>query len=78
MELDNRTQSKSRIETANAMKIKIKGHLATLYMVLFQSSFANLCSTHGTLKNFGCNWSAMDAETNSSLVTVTEHTIFSF
>ena len=32
-----------------SMKIKIKGHLTTLYMVLGQSSFIILCSTYGSL-----------------------------
>ena len=47
-------------------------------MVLFQSSFVIPCSTHGTLSKFGCNWSAVGTETNSSLDTVTEQTIFNF
>ena len=50
----------------------------TLYMVLFQSSFVILCSTHGSLQKFDCNWSAMGTETNSSLDTDTELTIFNY
>ena len=53
------------------MKIKIQGHLTTPHMVLFQSSFAISCSTHGSLKKFGCNWCIMGKETNSSLDTFT-------
>ena len=60
------------------MKIKIQGHLATLYMVLSQSSFVILYSTHGSLQNFGCNWSAVGKKTNSSLDNFTEQTIFDF
>ena len=30
------------------MKIKIQGHLTMLYMVLFQTSFVILSSTHGS------------------------------
>ena len=60
------------------MKIKIQGHLATLYMVLFQSSSVILCSTHVTEAVIGCNWSAMGEETNSSLDTYTEQAIFDF
>ena len=60
------------------MKIKIWGHSTTLYMVLFQSSFVIPCSAHGSLKRFGCNWSAMGTGINSSLDTVTEQTIFNF
>ena len=60
------------------MKIKIQGHLTTLHMVLFQSSFVILCSTHGSSQKFGCNWLAMVKETNSSLDTFTEQTIFDF
>ena len=59
------------------MKIKIQGHLTTLYMVLFQPSFVILCSTHG-LQKFGCNWPAMGKETYSILNTFTEQTIFDF
>ena len=29
-----------------SMKVKIQGHLTTLYMVLFQSSFVILCPTY--------------------------------
>ena len=32
-----------------SMKIKIHGHLTTLYMVLFQSSFVIPCSTYDSL-----------------------------
>ena len=32
-----------------SMKIKIQGYLTTLYMVLFQSSFAIFCFKHGSL-----------------------------
>ena len=53
-----------------SMKIKIQ--------VLFQFSFVILCSTHGSLQNFECNLSAMGKETNSSLDTFTEQTIFDF
>ena len=60
------------------MKIKIQGDLMTLYMVLFQSSFVILCSTHDSLLTFGCNWSMMGTETNTSLDTLTEQTIFNF
>ena len=54
------------------MKINIQGHLRTLYMVPFQSSFAILCSTHNSLLKFCCNWSAEGKETNFSLDTFTE------
>ena len=47
-------------------------------MVLFQSSFVILCSTHGSLYKFGYDWSAMGKEINSSLDTSTEQTIFDF
>ena len=60
------------------MKIKIQGHLTTLYMELFQPSFAILYSTQGSLLKIGCNWSAMGKETNSSLDTFTEQTILDF
>ena len=50
----------------------------TLYMVLFQCSLVILCSTHSSLSKCGCNWFAMGIETNSSLDTVTEQTIFKF
>ena len=60
------------------MKIKTQGHRTTTYMVLFQSSFASLGSTHGSLSKFGCNWSGMGKETNSVLDTFTEQTIFDF
>ena len=60
------------------MKIKIQGHFATLHMVLFQSNFVILCSTHDSLYKFGCNWSPMGKETNSSLDTFTEQIIFNF
>ena len=53
-------------------------YVNTLYMVLFQSSFIILCSTHGSLKKFGCSWSAMGKETNSNLGPFTEQTIFDF
>ena len=41
-------------------------------MVLFQSSFVNFCSTHGS------DWSAIGKETNSSLHNFIEKTIFDF
>ena len=47
-------------------------------MVLFQSSFVILCSAHDSLLRFGCNWSAMVKETNSSLDIFTEQTKFDF
>ena len=53
------------------MKIKLLGHLTTLYMVL-------RCSTHDSLKQFGCNWSEKGKGTNSSLDAITEQTIFNF
>ena len=52
MSIKNRENIKHK-----SMKIKIQGHLTTLFMVLLQSSFLILCSTHGSLKKFGCNWS---------------------
>ena len=61
-----------------SVKIKTQGYLTTLYMVLFQSCFVILCSTYGSLQKFGCNWSAMGKEINSSLDTFTEQTIFGF
>ena len=61
-----------------SMKIKTQGYLTTLYMVLFQSSFVILCSTYGSLQKFGCNWSAMGKEINSSLDSFTEQTILVF
>ena len=60
------------------MKINIQGHLRTLYMVPFQSSFAILCSTHNSLLKFCCNWSAEGKETNFSLDTFTEQIILNF
>ena len=49
------------------MKIKNQGYLSTLYMVLFQSAI-------------GPQWdqSQTNKETNSSLDTFTEQTIFNF
>ena len=60
------------------MKIKTQGHLTALYIGLFQSSFAILCSTQGNLQKFCCNCFAKGKETNSSLHTFTEQTIFDF
>ena len=61
-----------------SMKIKTQGYLTTLYMVLFQSSFVILHSIDDRLKIFGCNWSTMGKETNSTLDTFTEQTTFDF
>ena len=60
------------------MKIEIQGHLTTLCMVLFWSSLEIRHSTHGRLYKCGCNWSALGKETNSTLDTFTEQTIFDF
>ena len=60
------------------MKIKIQGHLTTLFTVVFQSNFVNFYSTNGSLQKFGCNWSAMGKEKNSSLDIFTEQIIFNF
>ena len=60
------------------MKIKILGNLRILYMVIFQSSFVILRSTNGSLYKFDCNISVMGTETNSSLDTVAEQTIFNY
>ena len=57
--------------------LALKG-LTTQHMVLFQSSFVILCTTHGSLKKISYNWTSMGKETNSSLDTVTEQTIFDF
>ena len=68
----------SRIRPVNTMKIKILGNLTTLCIVLFRSSFVILRSTNGSLYKFDCNMSVMGTETNSSLDTVTENTIFNY
>ena len=47
-------------------------------MVIFQSSFVILRSTNGSLYKFDCNISVMGTETNSSLDTVAEQTIFNY
>ena len=60
------------------MKIKIQRQLKVLYKVLFQFTFVIFCSRQGSLKKFGCNWSAKGKETNFSLHTFTEQTIFDF
>ena len=72
------TQLRSRIHPVNTMKIKILGNLRILYMVIFQSSFVILRSTNGSLYKFDCNISVMGTETNSSLDTVAEQTIFNY
>ena len=47
-------------------------------MVLIPSSFVILCSKNGSLYKFDYNMSVIGTETNSSLDTIAEQTIFKY